>query len=72
MLKKKKMVDKNNLYGSNIEELNNLIQRHTKEELALIVMAKEEKIWDLMAELDTKTYDLILYKISPYYEEREV
>jgi len=67
----KKMVDINNLYGDSFKELQELKKNYTKEELALIIMKKEEEIWDLMSELDTKTHDLVMYKISPYYEESE-
>lgn len=52
-------------------EFDLLMKNYTKEQLALIVMEKDEEIWDLMDELDTKTYDLISYKIPPYYEEIE-
>tara|TARA_R100000458_G_C8272529_1_gene247396 strand:- start:581 stop:793 length:213 start_codon:yes stop_codon:yes gene_type:complete len=68
---KKEMVDVNNLYGDSINELYDLMKNYTKEQLALIVMKKDEEIWDLINELDTKTYDLISYKIPPYYEEIE-
>jgi hypothetical protein len=68
---KKEMVDVNNLYGDSINELRDLMKNYTKEQLALIVMKKDEEIWDLINELDTKTYDLISYKIPPYYEEIE-
>ena len=52
-------------------EFDLLMKNYTKKQLALIVMEKDEEIWDLMNELDTKTYDLISYKIPPYYEEIE-
>jgi hypothetical protein len=67
----KKMVDINNLYGDSFKDFQELKKSYTKEELALIIMKKEEEIWDLISELDTKTNDLVMYKIPPYYEESE-
>lgn len=65
------MVDINNLYGDSYKELQDLQKNYTKQELALIIMKKDEEIWDLHKEIDSKTYDLISYKIPPYYEESE-
>ena len=39
----KKMVDINNLYGDNLKELEGLMKDYTKQELALIIMKKEEE-----------------------------